>query len=216
MFERMAICNAYYMFASLYHSGQDSKEYAIFGRLQKLGYKPGLAASSHNPERLDETSREIFDQLVARHEQPKKTKRTLDRANRILVAAMNEAEKSGNWKIKASIEGIQLHYNGYAEPGYTDPEHGLVATGNWNKITHWVNTSVFTINDLANRVGNLFEKLGIPCEWEDEWVECSHCGKIVRSQPDSMSWKPSYILGDGELWCVECDPELDSDNDSVE
>lgn len=67
MFNRFAICEAYYMFASLYHGGQGSKEYAYFGRLDKLGYKPGLSASSQNPDRLDESAREIYDQLVDKY-----------------------------------------------------------------------------------------------------------------------------------------------------
>ena len=65
---RIAILDAYYMFASLYHGGQGSKEYAIFSRLDKLGYKPGRGTRSQDPNRLDDDAREIFDRLVERHE----------------------------------------------------------------------------------------------------------------------------------------------------
>jgi hypothetical protein len=74
MADRFAIFDGYYMFASLYHGGQDSKEYAYFGRLDKLGYKPGLSASSQNPDRLTEDAREVFDRLVEKHEAPAKAK----------------------------------------------------------------------------------------------------------------------------------------------
>lgn len=65
MFDRFAICDAYYMFASLYHGGQGSKVYAYFGRLDAIRYKPGLGASSQDPDRLSEEAREVFDRLVA-------------------------------------------------------------------------------------------------------------------------------------------------------
>jgi len=229
MFNRYAIFDAYYMYASLYHGGQGSKEYAYFSRLGKLGYKPGLGASSQNPDQLDESAREVFDRLVEQHEAPIKAEkarieklrsRTFNRANRILAAAQydasNKAKNSNDWRIRNVLEDIQLHYNGYAEPGCTDPECAIVATGNWNKITSWQNEQISTISDIACRIAKLFEKLGIPTEWSDEWVECSHCGKLVRTEPDSMPWKPSYTMGDGELWCHECDEPAEESNEPAE
>ena len=62
-FNRFDICNAWYMFASLFHEGQGSDSYAIFGRLHRLGYEPGLSAQSQRPERLSENAQEIFAQL---------------------------------------------------------------------------------------------------------------------------------------------------------
>jgi len=129
-------------------------------------------------------------------------------ADRILTAARNDAnskaKNSNDWQVRSQLEDIQLH-NGYAEPGYSDPKCGIVATGNWNKITKWENGQRLVISDVPTRIGRLFEKLGIETEWSDEWCECSHCGKIIRTQPDSYSWTPSYTMGDGELWCKECD-----------
>lgn len=61
-FDRFDICEAYYAFATLYHSGMHSKEYAIFGRLERIKFKPGLNAD--NPETLNENARAIFDALV--------------------------------------------------------------------------------------------------------------------------------------------------------
>ena len=224
MFNRYAIFDAYYMFASLYHGGQGSKEYAYFGRLDKLGYKPGLGASSQNPDRLDESAREVFDRLV---EQKRLSKvgpylgnRAQRYAERIIKAARNDAQNkaknSNDWRIRNILEDIQLHYNGYAEPGYTDPECSIIATGNWNKITSWKNEQTSTISNVPCRIAKLFEKLGIPTEWSDEWVECSHCGKLVRTEPDSMSWKPSYTMGDGELWCHECNEPVEESDEPAE
>jgi hypothetical protein len=129
-------------------------------------------------------------------------------AIRILEAAKNDssntAKNSTDWQVRSALEDIQLHV-GYAEPGYSDPECGIVATGNWNEITKWDGNERHIISDVPARIARLFEKLGIETEWSDEWCSCSHCDKIVRTEPDSYSWKPSYTVGDGELWCHECE-----------
>lgn len=98
---------------------------------------------------------------------------------------------------------FQLHFEGYAEPGYNDPESGLITTGNWNPSGK---------DNTMPRIGAILEKLGVELEWEDEWCECSECGKLVRTQPDSYSWTRSYWLHDGiGLYCQDCvldDPEV--------
>ena len=141
-------------------------------------------------------------------------------ANRILEAARqdasNTAKNSSDWRIRNHLEEIQLHYNGYAEPGYTDPDCGIVATGNWNDITDWRDGERLTISNVPSRIAKLFERLGIETEWSDEWTDCSHCGKVVRTQPDSMSWHPSYTMGEGEIWCHECDDTDDESDESDE
>lgn len=221
MFNRIAICDAYHMFATLYHSGQYSTEYAIFSRLAKLNYTPGLGAQSHDPNQLSEEAREVFDHLVERYETPERARierlqsKVRRLANHILEAAQhdaqNTAKNSTDWQIRAVLEDIQLHYNGYAEPGYTDPECGVIATGNWNDIINWANNQRSNISNVPSRIAKLFSKLGIPTEWSDEWCECTECGKIVRTQGDHMSWQPSYKLGEGELLCHECDDSEETD-----
>lgn len=62
-FDRGDVCDAYYMFASLYHGGMGSKEYAIFTRLNRVHYKP---APSLSVESLSENARAIFDGLIER------------------------------------------------------------------------------------------------------------------------------------------------------
>jgi hypothetical protein len=42
---RYDVMDAYWLFASWYHGGQGTREYAIFGRLAKIGYKPGIHVS---------------------------------------------------------------------------------------------------------------------------------------------------------------------------
>lgn len=125
-----------------------------------------------------------------------------NRARKILEIAAEMADcYPGGFVV--IIEDIQLYTGGYSEPGYTDPESGVIATGNWNNVTKWTRESI-TIFDLPSRILNLFEKLGIECKWSDEWCSCSNCGKLVRTSPDCYSWTPSYTVGDGELTCHEC------------
>ncbi|VVB55201.1 Uncharacterised protein [uncultured archaeon] len=215
MLDRSAICDAYYMFASLYHAGQFSKEYAYFGRLIKLGYKPGLGVQSQDPDRLDESAREVYDRLVANAEGPSRAAREklANKVARIIRFVEYEVQKTKNWQLRSFVDSLQLHFNGYAEPGYTDPQCGIIATGNWNAITKWEGATHTTLSKTPEIVGRLFDKLGIETEWLDEWCSCSDCGKLVRTSPDSMSWTPSYTLGDGELICCECKEPKDSNDE---
>jgi hypothetical protein len=63
-FDRFDICEAWYMFACLYHEGQWSDTYRIFGRLHAIQFRerPSISVDT-----LSENAREIFDNLVANH-----------------------------------------------------------------------------------------------------------------------------------------------------
>jgi hypothetical protein len=61
-FDRFDICEAYYVFAMLWHGGQWSEEYRIFGRLDGLGFKPRPMLSG--PEDLGENGREIYENIL--------------------------------------------------------------------------------------------------------------------------------------------------------
>jgi hypothetical protein len=64
-FDRFDICEAYYLFAVYYHLGQWSKEYEIFGRLQKIGFnKPYLNDLKTEYKRLSENGKMIFKGLI--------------------------------------------------------------------------------------------------------------------------------------------------------
>ena len=41
-FDRMAVCDAYYLWAKHHHNGQWCPRYEVLGRLADLGYSPGL------------------------------------------------------------------------------------------------------------------------------------------------------------------------------
>lgn len=108
---------------------------------------------------------------------------------------------------------IMCHFDGYAEPGYTDPECGVICCADWNNKTYYDRSKgeTVTTSDVPERVAKLLEKLGVALEWSDEWWDCTDCHKLVRCQPDGMDWRPSYaVLNDCEVVCHECiakDPE---------
>jgi hypothetical protein len=99
---------------------------------------------------------------------------------------------------------------GYAEPGYTDPD-GAIVLSNWNDRTRYDREtgSFETEDDTPSRIGRILERMGCEIEWEDEWVSCE-CGKVFRTSPDSYLWTRSGYIGDGWVSCAECleaDPE---------
>ncbi len=58
---RFDICEAYYVFASEWHEGQYSPTYAIFGRLDRLGFRPSPLLSRRS---LSPNARLILANLI--------------------------------------------------------------------------------------------------------------------------------------------------------
>jgi uncharacterized protein with PIN domain len=130
--------------------------------------------------------------------------RKIRRVNRILEAAASSAKTDAG---RARIDEMQLHVDGYAEPGYSGE---IVMTGDWNTITRWDNAARKSVclDDTPGRVRELLEKIGVEIEWEDEWSTCDECCRLVRTSADSYSWKASYAYDDGGITCHDCiDPE---------
>jgi hypothetical protein len=67
MFNRHDICEAYYLFGSLYHSGQGSKEYGYLSRLSKIGFRPRASLLTQGEHALSENALYIFEELIARN-----------------------------------------------------------------------------------------------------------------------------------------------------
>jgi hypothetical protein len=95
------------------------------------------------------------------------TMSVLEKAQRIIDAGNNVATRS-----QSQIEGIQL-FEGYAEPGYRDPKSGLIALGDWNRVTEYQGGKFVTLDDTPVRVAELLEHLGVDLGWSDEWMEKS-------------------------------------------
>lgn len=132
----------------------------------------------------------------------------LNRANRILAAAMSRVEDEADWRVKSPIEEVRIVV-GYSEPGYGCTD-SIIAFGNWNTVTAWKDGKSEELSTLPEKLGELLEKAGVECEWSDEWTECGSCCKAVRTQADSYSWTPSFVYDEGEITCADCvleDPE---------
>ena len=126
-------------------------------------------------------------------------------AYRLLAAAQNCATSKG----RDALEEVQIHTDGYAEPGYRGD---VVATGNWNTISKWDEAAhkFVDIDDMPARLGHALEKIGVEIEWSDEWSTCDKCNKLVRTSANSYSWQPSFTFDDGGITCCGClkeDPE---------
>lgn len=139
----------------------------------------------------------------------------------ILEICVRYAEENGH--------DFRTHCEGYCEPGYTDPESGLIVTGNWNsqrKLRRvWpidrpdfldfaeVDTDALEEweDNTMPRIAAALEKAGIEIEWEDEWIECDDCYKLFRTSPDCYSWLPHFHMGDGYVTCHDCIEEDPAD-----
>ena len=109
-----------------------------------------------------------------------------------------------NTHALSRLDNVQLHFSGYAEAGYDDPESGVIALGNWNDISRWKDGIYTTVDDTMPGVSQALDELGVAIEWEDEWTDCQACGKLVRTSPDCHGWQPSYYTLDDTLLCSSC------------
>jgi len=141
-------------------------------------------------------------------------KRDKNQVTKRVFAILEAARKKAKgWQAESRIDEITVHTEGYAEPGYSDPDSGVICTGNWNTVTEWdrEKNESKVIDDTPGRIAKLFEKLGVELEWSDEWVACEQCGKLVRCQADSYSWTRQYWDSDDGPVCVECVQENPED-----
>lgn len=87
-------------------------------------------------------------------------------------------------KIKSALQYLQEKHHAewcarYGEPGYTDPEKGIVFA-NWN--------------DVPKGLADWLEKCGYSLEWSDEWYIDYDYSKAYRTSPDSYHWEPQIML----------------------
>jgi hypothetical protein len=129
-------------------------------------------------------------------------KASLSRVRQLIAESASKAGTSG----RRQIEAVTIHTNGFAEPGYEDPEGGVVCLGNWNAITYCnEKTQRFvTIDATPEDLSHKLMELGVQIEWSDEWVACNRCGKLVRTTGDCYGWTPQYWGSDEGEVCCEC------------
>lgn len=109
----------------------------------------------------------------------------------ILKASIGHEPHCSNRPTKVSdIDDVQYAAE-YAEPGYAQPKKGILLA-NWNYF--------------SRKVTDLLERYGYSIEWSDEWTTCDDCYRIVRTSPNSYSWKRSHWFDEEncETICERC------------
>lgn len=90
--------------------------------------------------------------------------------------------------IEEALKWLQEEHNAefathYGEPGYQDSEKGILLA-NWNNV--------------PSNMQKWLEKNGYELEWCDEWTIDYNNDKAYRTAPDSYSWEPQWVMGEGE------------------
>lgn len=140
-------------------------------------------------------------------------KLTLGKVNGMICSRIDRLPEGSPVTHRLASVTFATHYS---EPGYDDPESGIIAFGNWNSVQRYDQKSRKFVEDPHNRawesLAKALERVGVELEWEDEWSTCGACGGAVRTSPDGYDWTPSYIDSDGERTCIECVRENPGDH----
>ena len=99
---------------------------------------------------------------------------------------MRVTQKRTDTILQALQDKHDLEYcSHYGEPGYSDPETGILFA-NWNNI--------------SRRIGNYLKAAGCKLEWCDEWTIDYNNDKAWRTSPDSYGWQCQVrYTDDGEM-----------------
>ena len=148
----------------------------------------------------------------------------MQRAARLLERAQRMAPP----ELRNELENLQL-VDGYACQRDDSQERDVVALADWNEQDRYDATTGRRLpirgGKLIERLGEFFERIGVQCEWSDEWSICGDCYRAIRTEPDSHGYRPQYWVGDGDIFCHWCladnpgsylDSLLDSENECCE
>lgn len=111
------------------------------------------------------------------------------------------------------------HYCGYLPEN--QPASGVILRANWNDF-RGATIRPFRGMPASRAVprprdwADILERIGVECEWQDEWAECESCDGIFRTEPDSYGWRPqgtyiesrrryqSFYSGIEGTLCLDC------------
>lgn len=94
--------------------------------------------------------------------------------------------------------------------GFVDayyPTDAVWVLGDWNnkRYVREGEPPLTKEETLPSRLAEALERIGVECEWLDEWHECCNCYRLLRTQPDSYSWKLDGLWIDDEGYmCSQC------------
>jgi hypothetical protein len=124
---------------------------------------------------------------------------------RAFVAAVLESMQNNGALARA--HGVDNWAEGYAEPGYDDPKHGILF-GDWNTREtrdklDW--RKVVAVDARPKRFAAIAEYAGYAIEWLDEWTTCDSCMRAIRTSPNSYGWTRAYYEdADYNRTCEAC------------
>ena len=132
----------------------------------------------------------------------------IEKAKRIILAGIDR-ETTG--QARSQLDSIKLCPAGYAEPGYDDPDSGLIALGDWHPVVvkdicqnpEMAFSQV--VDDTLPLVADQLKSAGVELESLDQWGICEHCTKAVRTHSDDPYWMQfSWDKLDGTVICGDC------------
>lgn len=123
---------------------------------------------------------------------------TFEKARILIRAATGEEYGDGKMITDLCV--------GYAEPGYGTNE-SVIALGNFNP-KRWVREGdppLTKAESLPVRLADALDRIGVNCEWYDEWTRCDDCYRIFRLVEDSYHWTMDGAYDDnGNCYCADC------------
>lgn len=126
--------------------------------------------------------------------------------DRILEAARNDAarfdKQYSTYAFSNNAENIGWSHE-WAD-GRDAPKG--IAYANWNDIGGYGERNQYSerARTLMRRVCDLLERVGVEIEWSDQVDTCDDCGGLIQTSPDSYSWQPDFVIGDGCITCEKC------------
>jgi hypothetical protein len=91
----------------------------------------------------------------------------------------------------------------YGEPGYDDPEGGVILGDFWCRTCPKVKEDgTSNHHSVEKHYPHIFQALvdqGWEFEWADEWVIDHERSKCYRVEPNSYTWKSSILWTDGDF-----------------
>jgi hypothetical protein len=106
--------------------------------------------------------------------------KNIARVARILEIAQNlaaKAPKAHRCLVENHVSDIQIA--DYSEPGYK----GFAVFGDWNNVdTYDPSTQTrVDVSNIPSRLEAIFSKMGISCEWSEQWCSCEVCGRMFQT-----------------------------------
>src|SRR5690606_1381543 len=79
-------------------------------------------------------------------------------------------------------------------------ENTYIIMDSWDDVNK-LSDIVREVLDIQDEKFYLDDVLGVEVVFSDEYTTCSDCHSVIRTSPDSYSWQPDFMVGDGFIAC---------------